>query len=79
MSMLAGTFGFLVGASLILSFFVATFAIDYIDERIEELENNMLEAADNLDFELAATLRDEISALQNGGAPKKQKTKRRKR
>ena len=50
-----------------------------IDERIEELENNMLEAADKLDFELAATLRDEISALQNGGAPKKQKTKRRKR
>ena len=36
MSKLAGTFGFLVGASLILSFFVATFAINYIDERIEE-------------------------------------------
>ena len=36
MRMLAGTFGFLVGASLILSFFVATFAIDYSDERIEE-------------------------------------------
>ena len=36
MSKLAGTFGFLVGASLILSFFVATFAINYIDERLEE-------------------------------------------
>ena len=36
MSMLAGTFGFLIGASLILSFFVATFAINYIDERLEE-------------------------------------------
>ena len=36
MNMLAGTFGFLIGASLILSFFVATFAIDYIDERLEE-------------------------------------------
>ena len=36
MSKLAGTFGFLVGASLILSFFVATFAINYIEERIEE-------------------------------------------
>jgi hypothetical protein len=36
MSKLAGTFGFLVGASLILSFFVATFAINYIDEKIEE-------------------------------------------
>ena len=33
---LVGTFGFLVGASLILSFFVATFAINYIEERIEE-------------------------------------------
>jgi hypothetical protein len=36
MSKLAGTFGFLVGASLILSFFVATFAINYIDEKIED-------------------------------------------
>ena len=36
MSKLAGTFGFLVGASLILSFFVASFAINYIEERIEE-------------------------------------------
>ena len=36
MSKLAVTFGFLIGTSLILSFFVATFAISYIDDRIEE-------------------------------------------
>ena len=36
MSKLAGTFGFLIGTSLILSFFVANFAISYIDDRIEE-------------------------------------------
>jgi len=35
-----------------------------IDERIEELENEMLLAADLLDFELAATLRDKITSLQ---------------
>jgi excinuclease ABC subunit B len=35
-----------------------------IDERIEELENEMLLAADLLDFELAATLRDKIKSLQ---------------
>lgn len=35
-----------------------------IDERVEELENEMLLAADQLDFELAATLRDKISSLQ---------------
>ncbi len=35
-----------------------------IDERIEELENKMLAAADDLDFELAADLRDKITALQ---------------
>ena len=35
MSKLAGTFGFLVGASLILSFFVATFAINYIEEEMK--------------------------------------------
>ena len=38
MSKLAGTFGFLVGASLILSFFVATFAINYIEEEMKECE-----------------------------------------
>ena len=38
MSKLAGTFGFLVGASLILSFFVATFAINYIEDEMEECE-----------------------------------------
>jgi excinuclease ABC subunit B len=35
-----------------------------IDERIEYLENEMLDAAEDLQFEKAATLRDEISALQ---------------
>ncbi len=35
-----------------------------IDERIEELENRMLLAADELQFELAATLRDEIESLR---------------
>ena len=35
-----------------------------VDERIEELENEMLLAADQLDFELAATLRDKITSLQ---------------
>lgn len=35
-----------------------------VDERIEELENEMLLAADVLDFELAATLRDKITSLQ---------------
>jgi len=35
-----------------------------IDERIEELENEMLLAADQLEFELAATLRDKIKSLQ---------------
>ncbi len=50
-----------------------------IDEKIEELENEMLHAADKLQFELAATLRDEITSLQEGGpATKSKKTKRRK-
>ena len=35
-----------------------------IDERIEQLENDMLDAADQLEFEKAAMLRDEITALQ---------------
>ena len=35
-----------------------------VDERIEQLENDMLEAADNLEFEKAAMLRDEITALR---------------
>lgn len=35
-----------------------------VEERIETLENEMLDAADNLDFEKAAMLRDEITALQ---------------
>jgi excinuclease ABC subunit B len=35
-----------------------------LEERIELLENEMLEAADNLDFEKAAMLRDEITALK---------------
>ncbi len=35
-----------------------------IDERIEMLENEMLDAADNLEFEKAAMLRDDITALR---------------
>ena len=35
------------------------------DERIQELEGKMLEAADQLDFELAAELRDRIEELEN--------------
>ena len=45
MSKLAGTFGFLVGASLILSFFVATFAINYIEEEMKECETLQGQAA----------------------------------
>lgn len=51
-----------------------------IDERIEELENEMLLAADQLQFEQAAILRDEITALQTGLKPeKRKKTTRQKR
>tara|TARA_B100000959_G_scaffold261129_1_gene298361 strand:- start:1344 stop:3377 length:2034 start_codon:yes stop_codon:yes gene_type:complete len=51
-----------------------------LDERLEELENEMLRAAKQLEFELAATLRDEITALQEGGTiPKRKKSTRRKR
>ena len=49
-----------------------------IDERIEELENDMLEAADQLDFERAANLRDEITALLHGKNDSSKKTMRRK-
>ena len=35
-----------------------------IDEKIESLENKMLEAADRLDFEEAAEFRDQITALK---------------
>lgn len=37
-----------------------------LDERLEKLENDMLNAADNLEFEKAADLRDEITALKRG-------------
>ena len=48
-----------------------------IDERIEELENDMLLAADNLEFEKAADIRDEITALKKGeAAPNKKKSTR---
>ena len=40
-----GTFGFLVGASLILSFFVATFAINYIEDEMKECETLQGEVA----------------------------------
>ena len=35
-----------------------------VEERIELLENEMLDAADDLDFEKAATLRDKITSLR---------------
>lgn len=37
-----------------------------VREKILELERRMLEAAERLDFELAAELRDAISALESG-------------
>jgi excinuclease ABC subunit B len=45
-----------------------------IDERIEMLEIKMFDAAEKLDFEKAATLRDEITALQNRGKGNSKKT-----
>ena len=36
-----------------------------LDERVQELEKKMLEAADELDFELAAELRDRIEQMRN--------------
>jgi len=51
-----------------------------VDERIEELENKMLHAADQLEFERAANLRDEITSLKEGAPiPKRKNTTRRKR
>lgn len=48
-----------------------------IEERIEELENNMVNAADSLEFEKAASIRDEITALKRGEfGPQKRKTRR---
>ncbi|MDP7008431.1 MAG: excinuclease ABC subunit UvrB [Phycisphaerales bacterium] len=40
------------------------------EERIEILEQEMLDAADDLDFEKAALLRDEITAIQTGFSSK---------
>ena len=45
-----------------------------IEERIEILEQDMLDAADELDFERAAVLRDEITALKTGKKSGKKKT-----
>ncbi|MAJ47287.1 MAG: excinuclease ABC subunit B [Planctomycetes bacterium TMED75] len=36
-----------------------------LDDRVQELEKKMLEAADELDFELAAELRDRVEQLRN--------------
>ncbi|HIN09647.1 MAG TPA: excinuclease ABC subunit UvrB [Phycisphaerales bacterium] len=44
-----------------------------IDERLEKLEDDMLNAADNLEFEKAAEIRDEITALKKGEATPTQK------
>ena len=38
-----------------------------LDEIIAELEQQMLDAAENLEFERAATLRDQIRALTGDG------------
>lgn len=40
-----------------------------IEERVEVLEQEMLDSADELDFEKAAMLRDEITALRSGTKP----------
>ena len=39
-------------------------------ETIRELEGEMLEAANNLEFEKAALLRDQIRELKRGAGPK---------
>jgi excinuclease ABC subunit B len=38
-------------------------------EKIEELRSRMFAAAENLEFETAARLRDELSRIQGGGTP----------
>ena len=47
-------------------------------ELILSLENEMLRAADRLEFELASSIRDQITALKAGKELKSKKTKRRK-
>ena len=69
MSKLAGTFGFLVGASLILSFFVATFAINYIEEEMQECETlqgraAQLTGADEDQCEDGSTIRDLLAIIR---------------
>ena len=69
MSKLAGTFGFLVGASLILSFFVATFAINYIEEEMKECETLQGQAAqwtgaDEDQCEDGSTIRDLLVVIR---------------
>ena len=50
------------------------------EEYIRELEAEMLQAADNLEFERAATIRDRLSELKDGEKPKKKSAgQRRKR
>ena len=41
-----------------------------LEERLEGLRAQMLKAAEELDFERAATLRDEIRRLESGGREK---------
>ena len=69
MSKLAGTFGFLVGASLILSFFVASFAINYIEEEMKECETLQGQAAqwtgaDEDQCEDGSTIRDLLVVIR---------------
>ena len=69
MSKLAGTFGFLVGTSLILSFFVATFAINYIEEEMKECETLQGQAAqwtgaDEDQCEDGSTIRDLLVVIR---------------
>jgi excinuclease ABC subunit B len=45
-----------------------------IKDAIAEMEKEMLEAADRLDFERAAILRDQIARIKGSGASKKSKS-----
>jgi Helicase subunit of the DNA excision repair complex len=52
-----------------------------IDKIIEDIEDRMKKAADNLDFETAAMLRDkmiELKSMKSGKMPKKSNLKKKK-
>jgi len=50
-----------------------------MEQRLEALRGQMLKAAENLDFERAATLRDEIRRIESGGREKAPRNPGRKR